>query len=447
MLVCKTAVGLSVCVLLLSLPLFAQNAASERDGAPAGVTGGAAYVRHQLTPAAALAARAEYLSEDPKRDVSQTPAAVRQENDVSSAQASADRLRSEWQYGGFVDMGYLLDFSHPANRVFRSRGTAWHVNDLHLNMTGAYVRKKASEQSRWGAELTLQGGKDSEVFGFSATAPNLGGYRFLRHLGPTNMSYLAPAGKGLTIQGGIFSSLIGYDSLYAKDNFTYTRPWGADFTPYLMLGVNASYPFTKKLTGTVGLVNGYWHLAHANSVPNPVAQIAYQPTGQVTLKQTALWGPHQHNTAFELWRFLSDSIAEWKGKQLTVAFEYQVSSERVDSSGRPRALWMSGQLPMRWNVYGPWSVTLRPEFAWDRDGRWTLAAQTVKAVTTTLEYRVPYHSANAILRLEHRFDDSRGPSGGFFKGRELHPGVFALTPGQHLLIFGAIFTFDSSFRR
>src|SRR5437879_7186273 len=110
--------------------------------------------------------------------------------------------------------------------------------------------------------MTAKGGQDSRVFGFSATAPNLSGFQGLRHLGPTDVSYLAPVGKGLTIQGGIFSSLIGYDSLYAKDNFSYTRPWGADYTPYLMLGVNASYPVSPALTATALLVNGYWHLAN-----------------------------------------------------------------------------------------------------------------------------------------------------------------------------------------
>src|SRR5437867_7353144 len=41
--------------------------------------------------------------------------------------------KPQWQYGGFVDLGYLLDFNHPANRIFRSRGTAWHVDRLYLN--------------------------------------------------------------------------------------------------------------------------------------------------------------------------------------------------------------------------------------------------------------------------------------------------------------------------
>src|SRR5260370_33664339 len=72
---------------------------------------------------------------------------------------------------------------------------------------------------------------------------------------------------------------------------------------------------------------------------------------------------------------------------------------------------MSAQLPVHWAVRGPWSVTLRPEFAWDRAGRWTGFARVIKAVTTTLEYRIPYRWTNTIARLEYRFDDSRGKGG------------------------------------
>jgi putative OmpL-like beta-barrel porin-2 len=350
--------------------------------------------------------------------------------------------KPQWHYGGFFDLGYLLDFNHPANEVFRSRGTTWHVDDAHFNMAAAYVKKDVNEQSRWGAQLTVQAGKDSQEFGFSATAPKLPGYRGLRHLGPANVSYLARAGRGLTLQGGIFASLIGYDSLYAKDNFEYTRPWGADFTPYLMMGGNASYPFNRKLTGALFLINGYWHLADANSVPSSGGQLAYTVSPVMSVKETVLWGPHQSDTSFRYWRYLTDTIVERKTDRLTTAFEYIYSAENVATTGNPYALMMSSQLPVHWTMNKQWSVTIRPEVFWDRDGRWTLARQTVKAVTTTLEYRISYRKTNTILRLEHRYDDSRGPDGGFFRGAEIQPGVVGLTPTQNLLIFGLIFTLD-----
>jgi hypothetical protein len=80
-----------------------------------------------------------------------------------------------WQYGGFADIGYLRDFNYPLNHLFRSRGTTFHVNEVDLNMAAFYFKKTPVQSSRWGAELTLQGGKDSQVFGFSATARNLAG--------------------------------------------------------------------------------------------------------------------------------------------------------------------------------------------------------------------------------------------------------------------------------
>jgi hypothetical protein len=213
-----------------------------------------------------------------------------------------------------------------------------------------------------------------------------------------------------------------------------------------MMGVNASYPFSTKWTGTLFIINGYWHLANANSVPSWGGQLAYKPTEHWTLKETILFGPHQSDTSFEFWPFLSDSITEWKRDRITVAFECQISTERVSTPGHPRAVWMAAQLPVHWAVDKRWSVTIRPEFAWDRDGRWTTFRQTVKAVTSTVEYRVPFRKVQAILRLEHRFDDSRGRDGGFFNDGEVSPGVLGLKPTQHLLAFGTILTFDSSFR-
>src|SRR5258708_1591621 len=285
-----------------------------------------------------------------------TATSVQQEPDTASPPSKVT-----WAYNAFVDTAYLLDLNHPANHLFRNRSTAFKVDELDLNMAGAGVKRLASGNSRWGMELAVQAGKDSENFGFSATAPNVSGSDWLRHFALADLSYLAPVGKGLTLQAGLFNSLIGYDSLYAKDNFTYTRPWGADYTPYLMFGVNASYPFSKKITVTAFIINDYWHLAHPNSVPSIGGQLAYLPTDHVTFKETLLYGPHQSNTALSFWRFFSNTLTEWKRDLLTITFEYQLGTERIAAPGNPRALWMSAQLPMHRIVRCPWSVTAPPE--------------------------------------------------------------------------------------
>jgi hypothetical protein len=292
-------------------------------------------------------------------------------------------------------------------------------------------------------ELLVQGGQDAKDFGFHVNQPKVGSSDQLRHFGRANLSYLAPVGNGLTVQAGLFNSFIGYDSLYAKDNINYTRPWGGDYTPYLMFGVNASYPFSEQLTGTLFVINSYFHLSHPNDQPSYGGQLAYQATQRFTIKETVYYGPEQADTSLEFWRLFFDTIAEWKGDEVTVAFEHQIGTENLAVPGSPRTFWTTALLPIQWRIGGPWTVAVRPEFYWDRNGRLTGFEQLVKAVTTTLGYRIPYGWTNTILRLEHRYDESTGAGGGFFKGGEVSPGVIGLTSAQHMLIFSAIWTFDS----
>lgn len=352
---------------------------------------------------------------------------------------------SRWHYGAYLDLSYAVDFNFPQNHLFRNRSTTPRVNELAPNMGLGYVRKDVDEDSRWGMEFGVQGGYDTKNFAYSVNAPKVGGADTLRHFSRANLSYLAPVGNGLTVQAGLFNSLIGFESLYAKDNFNYTRAWIADYSPYMMFGVNASYPINDRVSVAAYVINEYFHLSRSNDLPSYGGQVAWKATPRLTLKQTLYYGPDQGDTSMEFWRLFSDSIAEWKGEDVTVGLAYDVGTERVAGQpGNPRSFWMGGALFTRWHVAGPWSVAVRPEFYWDRNGRLTGFEQFVKAVTTTLEYKVPLPAWNqATFRLEHRYDESTGPGGGFFKGGEIRPGVIGLTPGQHLLLFALFWTFDS----
>lgn len=362
-------------------------------------------------------------------------------------ESGATDLPPGWHYGAFVDLGYSLDFNFPQNHLFRNRSTTPRVNELDLNMGAVYVRKDASEQSRWGMEFMPQGGQDAINFGFGTNLPHIEGSSWLRQFGRANVSYLAPVGRGLTVQAGIFNSFIGYESLFAKDNFTYTRAWIADYSPYLMLGANAQYTFNDQWAGALFVVNDYFHLQNANSLPSYGGQVAYKPTSQWMFRETLYYGPDQSATSLEFWRVFADSIVEWKGDEVTVALDHQIGTQKsATAPENPRQFYMGGALSARWHIAGPWSVAVRPEFYWDRNGLQTGSQQFIKAITTTAEYRLPYKLTNTILRLEHRFDESqgiRGGQGGFFKGNDVAPGVNGLTAAQHMLIFSVIWTFDS----
>lgn len=369
---------------------------------------------------------------------------------VADGSSAADALpagvedASLWHYGAYLDVGYILNFNFPENHLWRSRATAARHNEFAPNMALVYVRKEATEASRWGMELGAQGGYDSKNFAYLEGESRVDGADTWRHVHRANVSYLAPVGRGLTITAGLFNSLIGYESLYAKDNANYTRSWLADNTPYMMFGVNAKYPVSDNLTLTAFVVNGYYHLSHPNDQPSYGGQWSYKATPRLTLTQTLYGGPDQTNTAMKFWRFYANHIVEWKGDDLTLALSYDIGTEHIaDRPGHPRAFVTGANLVARWHVGGPWAVALHPEVYWDRNGRWTGNEQFVKAITTTLEYRAPYGWTNTTIRLEHRWDESTGAGGGFFRRGDVQPGVLSLTPNQHLVLLGILWTFDN----
>lgn len=351
---------------------------------------------------------------------------------------------SEWHYGAYVDVGYVGNFNFPDNHLWRSRSTASHHNELSPNIGLAYVRKDASAFSRWGMELGFQGGRDSEEFAFLPGERQVDGADILRHLHRANVSYLAPVGNGLVVTVGLFNSLMGYESLYAKDNGNYTRSWIADYTPYMMFGVNAQYQVNDRLTVTAFVINRYFHLAYTVAQPSYGGRWSYRLTPQLTAMQTLYWGPDQRDTGLQFWRLYGNHILEWKGEDVAVAVSFDIGTESIaDQPGSPRTFVMGGNMVLKWHVTGPWSVALRPEVYWDRNGRWTGAEQFVKAMTSTVEYEVPYKWTTMALRVEHRYDESTGVGGGFFSGAEQRFGVAHLTPGQHLFLLGVLLYFDS----
>lgn len=365
------------------------------------------------------------------------PPALGQENPVPS---------SGWHYGGLVDASYAVNPNFPENHRWRSKGTTPRVNELAPNMVLGYVRKDATPQSRWGLELAGQAGYDTNAL---VPEPKPGrdkpvdGADTLRHFSRANVSYLMPVGNGLRLTGGLINSYIGYEFLYSKDNHNYTRTYMADNSPYLMFGLEARYPLTDTLNLGLYVVNGFSYLSHPNDQPSYGTQAVWKPAPRWTVTQNLYYGPDQSSTDARFWRFFSDSIAEWKGDEVTLAASYDIGTESAAGlPGHPRTFWTAAALWARWSVSGPWSVVVRPEFYWDRNGRISGSEQLLKAITTTGEYKWTETWHTMLFRLEYRYDESTGAGGGFFTGGQVSPGIIGLTRPQHLAIFSIVWSFD-----
>lgn len=362
---------------------------------------------------------------------------------------SGQETRSEsldWRYGAFLDLSYAVDFNFPENHRWRSKNTTQRVNELTPNMALAYVRKNISHSSPWGMELSVQAGYDTDALvpqPIPEREKPIPGADTLRYLSRANVSYLIPVGKGLTVTAGLFNSYIGYQSFYAKYNLNYTRSYMADNAPYIMFGLQVRYTVSDTVSLGLYAINGYTYLSHINDQPSYGTQVAWKLHPNLTFTQNLYYGPDQADTSLQFWRFFSDSILEWQKNPIVLAVSYDIGTENAaEQVGHPRTFWTGAAFFARWNVQGPWSVALRPEIYWDRNGRLTGSEQLLKAVTTTLEYQWSKEWSSALVRLEYRYDESTGRGGGFFKGGESAPGTIGLARDQQLVIVSLVCSFD-----
>jgi len=356
------------------------------------------------------------------------------------ADAAKPAGTSPWHYQLYSDGGYAASDNDPQNNDWRNKSTTNVLGKPELFLAMGNVGKNATFDSRWGFEFGLQTGTDSEGLVTSPPPPAsepLSNADTLRHLYRANVSYLFSAGRGLRLTGGLINSYVGYESYLAIDNPNYTRAYILDTVPYFLVGLEAAWDVSEKVDLAFYLVTGYNYLTDPNDALSPGMQLAWQVSPRAKLTQNIYFGPDQAETDVEFWRFLSDTIVEWKTRRFLLAGAVDFGTEKqTHLVGQPRSVWVGGALWARWQLGERWSVALRPEFYWDRDGQITGGKQTIQAYTGTLKYEYAPRHHRLVGILEVRYDRSTGDGGGFYSGP-----TNALVPGQTLVLAGLLWSF------
>ncbi len=164
-------------------------------------------------------------------------------------------------FGGFVDGYYAYDFNRPPS-IDRSYTTqpARH-NEFNINL--AFVEAKV-DGARVHGRLALQAGTSVQSnYAGEPTVGSVSGSALSRHIQEAFAGY--KVADKLWIDGGIFFSHIGNETWISRDNWTYSRSFVADYTPYYETGVRAVLQATPKFTVTGVVVNGWQNISETNS--------------------------------------------------------------------------------------------------------------------------------------------------------------------------------------
>ena len=317
---------------------------------------------------------------------------------VLLAQASAVPAESaSVQFHGFVDVFYGLNTNRPFDGTSFVPGTgttARRANEFNLNAAAVDV----SLQPRpVGFHLTLAVGSGPDVVHASEPAGSAIGPDVWRFVYQASVSYTVPIGSGLVVEAGIYPSHIGFESFFSKDNWTYTRGWMGEFSPYYQAGVKASYAFDAHWSAQLHFLNG-WQTIGDNNRANAVGtQLAWNSDAASfafnTFAGPELPGDDSH------WRLFGDLTALMKvTRRLSLG-----ATADVGWQDRPQgaAIWHAAAVLARLAFSDRLAVAARAEYYDDVDGFFSGAPQVLREGTATLELRPAEH---LIVKLEVRQD-------------------------------------------
>jgi hypothetical protein len=401
---------------LKALVLQLQQQLKQVTGAPPAAAAGV-----PATPAPAPPAPAAASAATPT-----PPAAAPTPAAASSTSAAAGILQGA-TVNVLLDGYYEWNSNSPVGRVNSLRAYDVSSNSFSLNQAAVVLESAAdlASDKRWGARLDLQFGQaTSTLQGNSANELRPDVYRNVFQAYGT---YIFPVAQGLTVDFGKWTSSLGIEDNYTKDQLNYSRSFLFDFLPFYHTGLRSKLAIDDQLAFIVWITNGTEQTEDVNNekdemvglVLTPIPAISWtlnyyhgQEHPDVIYEQT----PTQPNLPNQQGTYILpivnapngkldifDSYVTWQvTPNLQFAAEADYVQERLYTYSSPARV-EAGALYVGYQFYPTLAFAARAEYLADAGGLFSGTTQYLKEGTLTLDYRPSDHF---LMRGEYRRDQS-----------------------------------------
>ena len=330
---------------------------------------------------------------------------------------------------GYVDTSAIWLFDTGSAVPGRSFDGSDKQDGFNLNVVSLAIEKPASDSS-WSAGYRAQilFGPDANTIGTTSTLGNSANDFAVKN---AYVTLHAPVGNGLDFKVGVWDTVIGYEVFEAGTNPNYSRSYGYFIEPIVHTGVLASY----KLTDWLSVSGGVADAGGVNTINSRVALESVKTyLGSITL------------TAPESAGFLKGATLNFgavdagivNGKDIinlyvggsvptpvtgvTLGFAYDYRANGLADSSYENAV--GGYLA--WQATEKLKLNGRAEYATGSNGAYGITQDghtELFGLTATLDYTL---WANAITRLEFRWDRDLGGNGAFLDGTKDNAASLAL---------------------
>jgi hypothetical protein len=334
-----------------------------------------------------------------------------------------------------LDTYYAYNFNHPVGRVNLLRPYDVLSNEFSLNQATVVLDHPPDLQAgrRWGARLDLQFGQATDTLqGNPSNEPRP---QIYRNIFQAYGTYVVPIGKGVNVDFGKWSSSLGIEGNYTKDQINYSRSYWFYFLPFYHMGVRAAIPLSDSFTVNYWLVNGTNQVEATNGFKDQLFGFTAKPRKTIAWTVNYYLGqdhpdrevappsnpiPVQPGLSFQAIRpapdgrtHILDSYVTWQATpKLTLAIEGDYFLQRLWKNNGPGQSSAPSHVDgacayVRYQMTPKTALATRAEYMSDRGGLFSGLTQALKENTVTFDYKL---ADGFLMRYEWRRDFSNQPS-------------------------------------
>ena len=331
--------------------------------------------------------------------------------DQSSSSGLDDFFRGT-TFNPLLDIYYGYNFNDPIGRANLLRAYDVSSNSFSLNQADLVIDHAVDPDHgrRLGLRLDLQLGQATQTLqGNPINEPRPDIYRNIFQAYGT---YVIPLGRGLTFVAGKWSSSIGIEGNYTKDQMNYSRSFWYALLPFYHMGASLSYPATDWLTLNYWITNGTQQTEDWNGFKDQLLGVVVRPTKSLSWTLNGYLGqenpdviynpsgapanlPRQQGTPFEPISpapdgklAILDSYLTWNATdKLTFAVEGDYVSNQVWSNASYYIAY-GGAAYARYQLTDALAASARVDYVSDQNGYFGGVSQSLYETTLTAEYQV-----------------------------------------------------------
>jgi len=350
-----------------------------------------------------------------------------------------DRKALDFLHDSTVNLGldgyYAYNFNHPVGRVNVLRAYDVLSNEFSLNQASVIFDRPPdlAEGHRWGGRVDLQFGQATDTLqGNPSNEPRP---QIYRNIFQAYGTYVVPIGKAVNVDFGKWSSSLGIEGNYTKDQMNYSRSYWYDFLPFYHMGLRISYPVSDRFALNYWVVNGTNQVEATNGFKDELFGFTAKPRKDIAWTVNYYLGqehpdrvvvpptspiPVQPGLSFQAIRpapngrtHIFDSYVSWQPMpRLTLALEGDYLIQRLwknqapGQSSAPSHVG-GGVAYLRYQLTPKVFIASRAEYLSDRGGLFSGITQALKENTITFDYTV---ADGFLMRYEWRRDFSNKPT-------------------------------------